>query len=144
MGRVLLRRGTPPQDQAMILIDTSVIVAWLDVSHPEHPKCKAALTAAAAKNQLAVSSVTFAELAAGSRTREAVDEALKEFEILPLDVDSAWRAGHAFRRYRPKNHDNLVLPDFFIRAQAAVNNCPHLTNDRRRMESWPDVDFVFP
>jgi predicted nucleic acid-binding protein len=34
-----------------------------------------------------------------------------------------------------------VLPDFFIRAQAAVRNLRHLTNDRRRLKSFPDVDF---
>jgi len=31
--------------------------------------------------------------------------------------------------------------DFFIRAQAAVLNLPHLTNDRRRTRTFPDVDF---
>jgi hypothetical protein len=37
-----------------------------------------------------------------------------------------------------------VLPDFFIRAHAAVLNLRHLTNDRRRLTAWPDVDFLFP
>jgi len=37
-----------------------------------------------------------------------------------------------------------VLPDFFIRAQAAVMNLQHFTNDHRRLAVWPDVDFVFP
>jgi hypothetical protein len=32
----------------------------------------------------------------------------------------------------------------FIRAQAAVLSLPHLTNDRRRLAAWPEVDFVFP
>jgi predicted nucleic acid-binding protein len=36
-----------------------------------------------------------------------------------------------------------VLPDFFIRAQAAILNLPHLTNDRRRIKSFSDVDFEF-
>jgi len=31
----------------------------------------------------------------------------------------------------------------FIRAQAAVSNLPHLTNDRRRTKTFPDVDFEF-
>ncbi len=37
-----------------------------------------------------------------------------------------------------------VLPDFLIRGQAAALNLPHLTNDRRRLAVWPDVDFMFP
>ena len=59
------------------------------------------------------------------------------------DFDSAWRAGVAFRQYRPDGKEKAVLPDFFIRAQAAILNLPHLTNDRRRIKSFPDVDFEF-
>jgi hypothetical protein len=50
----------------------------------------------------------------------------------------------ARRRFRQGKMDSAVLPDFFIRAQAAVIGCRHLTNDRRRLVHWPDVDFVFP
>jgi len=128
----------------MILVDTSVIVAWLDRSHPQHRRCWAALRASAAQDELAVSSVTYAELAAGARTREGVDEDLREFSRLELDFPSAWRAGLAFRQHRSGPADSPVLPDFFIRAQAAVHNLPHLTNDRRRLAPWPDVDFRFP
>ena len=127
----------------MILVDTSVIVAWLDKDHPHHRACLTAIEHCAQRDKLAVSSVTFGELAAGGRTREAVDEDLKHFERIPLDADAAWRAGMAFRNYRRKETDDPVLPDFFIRAQAAARNLPHLTNDRRRIKSFPDVDFEF-
>ena len=127
----------------MILVDTSVIVAWLDKSHPHHHACVNALVSLAERETLAVSSVTYGELAAGGRTREAVEEDLRDFEKIPLDVNAAWRAGIAFRQYRRKDSDDPVLPDFFIRAQAAVLNLPHLTNDRRRVKSFPDVDFKF-
>lgn len=128
----------------MILVDTSVVVAWMDSSHKHHKACWAAMLEWAGRDQLAVSSVTYAELAAGARTREAVDEDLQGFLRLELDFPSAWRAGQAFRQFRPIKRDPLVLPDFFIRAQAAVLNLPHLTNDRRRLAAWPDVDFIFP
>lgn len=36
------------------------------------------------------------------------------------------------------------MPDFLIRAQAAVAGIRHLTNDRRRLAAWTDVDFLFP
>jgi predicted nucleic acid-binding protein len=125
----------------MILVDTSVIVAWLDSSHPRHRACAAAMERCAWRDRLAVSSVTYGELAAGGRTREAVEEDLRDFEKIPLDADAAWRAGLAFRQYRRREADDPVLPDFFIRAQAAVRNLRHLTNDRRRLRSFPDVDF---
>lgn len=128
----------------MILVDTSVIIAWLDQSHPHHRKCWTAIRAHSAREELAVSSVTYAELAAGGRTREGVDEDLTGFERLELDFASAWRAGKSFRQQHPGKSETLVLPDFLIRAQAAVLNLRHLTNDRRRLTPWPDVDFIFP
>ena len=127
----------------MILVDTSVIVAWLDRNHPHHRACVKAIEHWALRDRLAVSPVTYGELAAGGRTREAVEEDLRDFEKIPLDADAAWRAGVAFRQYRRKESDVPVLPDFFIRAQAAILNLPHLTNDRRRIKSFSDVDFEF-
>jgi len=127
----------------VILVDTSVIVAWLDKNHPHHRACAKAIEAWAQRDTLAVSTTTFGELAAGGRTRDAVDEDLQHFEKIPLDADAAWRAGIAFRQYRRKDSDDPVLPDFFIRAQAAVLNFRHLTNDHRRTKVFADVDFEF-
>lgn len=90
-----------------------------------------------------MSTVTYGELAAGGRTREAVDEDLKHIEKVPLDTNAAWRAALAFRSYRRRESDDPVLPDFFIRAQAAARNLKHLTNDHPRTKSLPDVDFEF-
>src|SRR4030088_2228773 len=122
----------------MILVDTSVIVSWLDKAHPEHKICTHALQRWAGRDQLAVSSVTYAELAAGARTRDGVDEELKAFDRLELGFDAAWRAGQTFRHYRPRKADNPVLPDFLIRAQAAVLSLQHLPNHHRRLNAWPD------
>ena len=128
----------------MILVDTSVFVAWMDPSHPNHAPCTRALRVWAGRDQLGVSSVTYAELAAGARSQEGVDEDLKLFEKIELSFEAAWRAGQRFRQYRPGKHDAPMLPDFFIRAQAAVLAIQHLTNDRRRTAVWPELDFVFP
>ena len=128
----------------MILVDTSVIVAWLDRNHPHHRACVKAIEHWALRDRLAVSPVTYGELAAGGRTREAVEEDLRDFEKIPLDADAAWRAGVAFRQYRRKESDVPVLPDFFIRAQALVHGWPHLTNDRRRTKVWAGLDWVWP
>ncbi|HEY3855294.1 MAG TPA: PIN domain-containing protein [Verrucomicrobiae bacterium] len=143
MGRLLFWQGIVAEDPSVILVDTSVIVAWLDKSHDFHRECSEAMWNWIQREPLGVSSVTFAELAAGTRTREHIDEALRIFDRLELSFDAAWRAGHAFRQYRRKENDKPVLPDFLIRAQAAVLNLPHLTNDRRRIKSFPDVEFEF-
>jgi predicted nucleic acid-binding protein len=129
----------------MILVDTSVIVAWLDRTHEDHQGCAKALEHWAGQDRLAVSAVTFAELAAGGRTREAVEEDLLEFEQIDLDFEAAGRAGLAFGRTYPTAKDRKpVLPDFLIRAQAAALNCKHLTNDRRRLAAFPEVEYLFP
>lgn len=127
----------------MILVDTSVIIAWLDKDHSAHKTSAAAIEKWVQRDQLAVSAVTFAELAAGARTREHVEEALGLFERIEVDFTDAWRAGVAFRQYRPGSGEKPVLPDFFIRAQAAARHIPHLTRDRRRIKSFPEVEFEF-
>lgn len=129
----------------MILVDTSVIVAWLDPDHPDHQKCVQALDNCGAVDELAISAVTFGELAAGGRSREALDEDLRGFARIDLDFPAAFRAGLAFGRTHPaKGEHQPVLPDFLIRGQAAALGVSHLTNDRRRLRAFPDVDFLFP
>lgn len=129
----------------MILVDTSVIVAWLDPAHPEHGKCSRALDYWAGETRLAVSSITYAELAAGGRTQSGLDEDLAPFERLAFDFSAGWRAGHAFRRSpRGKSKDKPVLPDYLIRGQALALNCRHLTCDRRNLSAFPDLEFLFP
>jgi predicted nucleic acid-binding protein len=108
----------------VILVDTSVIVAWLDKDHPHHHACVETIEHWARRGRLAVSSVTYGELAAGGRTREAVEEDLRDFEKIPLDANATWRAGMAFRQYRRKDSDDPVLPDFFIRAPGGVESSP--------------------
>ena len=129
----------------MILVDTSVIVAWLDPTHPEHRACSQALDDWGAVDELAVSSVTFAELAAGGRNRQALDEDLRGFIEVELGFDAAFRAGQAFGRCHPGKRENKpVLPDFLIRGQASALGVPHLTNDRRQLQAFPEIDFRFP
>jgi len=129
----------------MILVDTSIIVAWLDSTHENHARCEKAMLRWAAEDRLAISAVTYAELAAGGRTQEAVDEELAIFDRVEVDFASAWRAGVAFRRFHPgKDADKPVLPDFLIRAQASAMGWRHLTNDRRRLHTFPEGEFLFP
>ena len=129
----------------MMLVDTSVLAAWLDADNPLHKESKAALLHWAGQEQLVISSVSYAELAAGLRQREGVDESLAPFDRVELDFESAWRAGMAFRKsLAGRSKDKPVLPDFFIRAQAATMGWKHLTNDRRRRACFPEVEFVFP
>ena len=125
----------------MILIDTSTVVAWLDQSHPDHRTASQALAAALMDDDVAVSVVTLAELAVGGRTREALEADLKGMLVIEVTAADAWRAGQVFARL-PRKH-TTPLPDFFIRAQAVERGWRHLTNDRRRLGWWPDLEFLF-
>ena len=99
----------------MILVDTSVIVAWLDKNHEAHKACTRALASCASRDTLAVSSVTYAELACGARNREGVDEALKGFERLKVDFSDAWRPWHSYWFY-PRRTGPGAGSSFFVRS----------------------------
>lgn len=142
MGRRAFRGTTAETNpRNMILIDTSTIVAWLDSGHPDHLTSAAAVVSAFLDGEVSVSVVTLAELAVGGRTREALEQDLREMVIVEVTADDAWHAGRVFAR-TPHQHAT-PLPDFFIRAQAAERGWRHLTNDRRRLGWWPGVEFIF-
>ncbi len=127
----------------MILVDTSVIAGWIDADHPHHHECESALLHWANEDELAISSITYGELAAAGRTKEALDEILGGFVRIDFDFDAAFRAGQAFGRWNPGKQKKPVLPDFLIRGQASVLGLRHLTNDRHQLAAFPEVDFLF-
>ncbi len=125
----------------MILIDTSTIVAWLDKNHEDHNTSSAAIVEALTQDDVAVSVVTLAELAAGGRTREAIEEDLRGMLFVEVTSDDSYTAGRVFAQTPRKQL--VPLPDFFIRAQALERGWKHLTNDRRRIAWWPQIEFLF-
>lgn len=125
----------------MILVDTSTIVAWLDKTHEDHEKSAAAIVEALIRDDVAVSVVTLAELAAGGRTREAIEDDLRGMMFVEVTSNDAQIAGRVFARTPRKQL--VPLPDFFIRAQAVERGWKHLTNDRRRLAWWPEIEFIF-
>ena len=128
----------------MILVDTSVIAGWIDPDHPHHQACEAALLRWADDDELAISALTYAELAAAGRSKEGLDEILGAFIRIDFDFDAAFRAGQAFGRWNPGKNKKAVLPDFLIRGQASVLGLCHLTNDRHQIRAFPELEFLFP
>ena len=126
----------------MILVDTSVIAGWIDADHPHHRACERALLRWANEEELAISAITYGELAAAGRTKEALDEILGGFARIDFDFDAAFRAGQAFGRWNPGKQKKPVLPDFLIRGQASVLGLRHLTNDRHQLQAFPEIDFI--
>lgn len=129
----------------MILIDTRVVVGWLDPGHPTHKSCLRTLDACAAVDELAVSSLTIAELAAGGRREQDLMEDLKGFQVVALDKDAAIYGGREFSRQMPgRQKQGLGLSDFLLFSQAAKLEVPILTLNHPGLRAVRNVDILVP
>jgi predicted nucleic acid-binding protein len=129
----------------MILVDTSVIVAWLDPKHSSHDACTRALEGCAAIDQLAVSILTVAELAAGGRSNESINRDLHGFLRITPDEQVAFQAGRSLAKYRPKKaNSSHSLANAIIWHQAAALKVPILTLEARKPEMAREVDVLQP
>lgn len=130
----------------MILVDTNILV---DISsgHPVWAERSAeALLRAAARDQLAINAVIFAEFSIGFQSVEACEAELARLEIAMAEMPNAalFRAGRAFVAYRRKGGTRTgTLPDFFIGAHAEQSSCPLLTRDAGRYATYfPEVTIL--
>jgi len=129
----------------MILVDTSVMVAWLDPRHPDHAACTEALDGCAAVDELAISALTVAELAAGGRSWEALEEDLHGFRRIAADEQVAFHAGQAFARHHSKKgQGGPSLTGLLIMGQAAALKVLLLTIEPRSLRAARDVDILVP
>ena len=132
----------------MTLIDTNVLLdlvtndpVWADWSIRQ-------LDGAAIRGPLIINDVVYAELSVGFERIEDLDDLLDEAGIAMDEIprEALFLAGKAFRRYRTAGGARSgVLPDFFIRAHAAVLGLPLLTRDAKRYRSYfPSVVLMAP
>jgi predicted nucleic acid-binding protein len=132
----------------VILVDTSVLLdifaedaTWADWS-------LAALEQAAARDDLVINDVIYAELSTRYATIEALDAAIAGMVLrhASLPRKSLFLAGKAFRLCRERRGAKTgVLADFFIGAHAACEGWPLLTRDTRRIASYfPTVQLIAP
>jgi predicted nucleic acid-binding protein len=132
----------------MILVDTNVIIdvigrdpVWADWS-------RLRLNAAGATDDLVINDTVYAELSAGYRRFEEVDDLIAEAGITLVRTPrpALFLAGKAFQRYRTAGGTRTgVLPDFFIGAHAVVSDSPLLTRDVRRHRTYfPGIQLIAP
>ncbi len=130
------------------LVDSNVI---LDVA-TDDPKWSSwsaeALARAADESALAINSLIFAEISAGFRTIEELDELVpaEAFRRLDLPYEAAFLAAKAFVAYRRRGGlRSAPLADFYIGAHAAVAGLRLLTRDARRYRTYfPGVQLISP
>ncbi|MFB2553928.1 type II toxin-antitoxin system VapC family toxin [Ensifer soli] len=132
----------------MTLVDTNILLdlvtndpAWADWSIEQ-------MEAAALAGPLLINDAIYAELSVRYQRIEDVDAFIDEAGLLvmPMPREALFLAAKVFTQYRRAGGARTgVLPDFFIGAQAAVQQWPLLTRDARRYQSYfPTVTLIAP
>jgi predicted nucleic acid-binding protein len=133
---------------SQVLVDANVLLdvltddpVWSDWSAEQMGIC-------AARAQLCINPLIYAEVSVGFERIEALEEALPatDFTRLPLPWEAGFLAGKAYLQYRrSRGARRSPMPDFYIGAHAAISHLPLLTRDARRYCSYyPAVELIFP
>jgi predicted nucleic acid-binding protein len=131
----------------MILVDSCVLIDvfesyadWKEWSLAALNDCKA--------EGLRINAVIYAEVAPSFKSALQFDNILAELNLIYSDINppTAWRAAQAFEQYRQnKGVQKMVLPDFYIGAQAEVMKWVVLTRDPSRFRTYfPAVRLIVP
>lgn len=132
----------------IVLVDANVVLdvvtddpTWYDWSVGQ-------LNRLALNNRLAINDVVFAELANSFERFEEVDATIEgmALQVRPMPHAALFLAGKVHQRYRKAGGTRTgVLPDFFLGAQAAVEQLPVVTRDARRFRSYfPSLELITP
>ena len=132
----------------MILVDTNVVIDVATADPHWGAWSLNQLESAAASDGVAINDVVYAELSAGYRHTDELDNTLRTLRIAHAIIPkfALFLAGHAFRQYRRRRGVKTgVLPDFFIGAHAFVENATLLTRDPDRVRAYfPTVTVIAP
>lgn len=130
------------------LVDTSVLVDYLDEEGEWFSWSADMLTDAAENGAVVVNPIIYAEIAVAFDRLEDVEIALPaEFFIrASIPWEAAFLAGQAFKRYRRQGGKRTSpLPDFFIGAHAAVAGMSLLTRNERHFRAYfPKLTIIAP
>jgi predicted nucleic acid-binding protein len=106
------------------------------------------LDLAAARDEIAINDIVYAELSVRYRTIEALDQMLRGAGLVsaPIPRPALFLAGKAFQRYRAAGGIRTgVLPDFFIGAHAVISGSPLITRDSGRYRTYfPGIILITP
>lgn len=130
------------------LVDTDVLIDYLDENSEWFDWSAAMLSDAADRGAVAINAVIYAEVSVAYSRIEDVETALPEgfFLRLRLPWAAAFLAAQVFKQYRRRGGKRPgVLPDFFIGAHAAVSGMALLTRDARRYRHYfPKLKVIAP
>lgn len=97
---------------------------------------------------LYINSIVYSEISIGFKRIEDLESAIAKagFQMLEIPKEALFLAGKAYLKYKKrKGTKRTTLPDFFIGAQAAVQNLDLITRDVSRYQSYfPTVKLITP
>jgi predicted nucleic acid-binding protein len=132
----------------MILVDSNVILDILTTDPKWYQWSANKLSYLSESHNLIINDIIYTEISIGFDKIEDLDDVISEsfFKILPIPKSALFLAGKAFLNYKRKNvSKNLVLPDFFIGAHAAILKIPLLTRDISRYKTYfPTIELISP
>jgi hypothetical protein len=132
----------------MNLFDTNVLLdiatadpVWLAWSESQ-------LRQAAAQGPISINPIIYAELAPAFASAADLDRWLDPavFQRLPLPYAAGWLAAQAFLKYRRSGGTKTSpLPDFYIGAQAEIEQRTLVTRDAARYQTYfPNIRIIAP
>jgi predicted nucleic acid-binding protein len=97
---------------------------------------------------LYINSIVYSEISIGFKRIENLESAIAKagLQMLEIPKEALFLAGKAYLNYKKrKGTKRTLLPDFFIGAQAAVQNLGLITRDVSRYHSYfPTVKLITP
>jgi len=131
-----------------VLVDANVLLDVLTDDPRWYGWSAAQLDACAAKAELCINPIVYAEVSVGFERIEQLDEALSPdaFTRLELPWEAGFLAGKAFVQYRrAKGSRSSPLPDLYIGAHAAIEGMALLTRDAKRHRTYyPTLELICP
>lgn len=131
-----------------VLVDANVLLDVLTDDPQWYEWSAARLDACAAKSQLCINPIVYAEVSVGFDRIEQLDEALspEAFTRLELPWEAGFLAGKAFLLHRrSKGSRTSPLPDFYVGAHATLEGMALLTRDARRYRTYyPKLELISP
>lgn len=131
-----------------VLVDANVLLDVLTDDPQWYDWSATQLDACAARSEICINPIVYAEVSVGFERIEELDEALRPevFTRLALPWEAGFLAGKAFLQYRrAKGSRSSPLPDFYIGAHAAIDGMVLLTRDAKRYRTYyPRLELICP
>ncbi len=131
-----------------LLVDSNVLLDIFSDDPVWFTWSEQMLSRYAQTHDLVINPVIYTELSISFERIEELEASLRAASIgvAPLPREALFLAGKVFLSYRRRGGAKAsTLPDFFIGAQAAVQQLPLLTRDVKRYKTYyPTVELISP